>query len=177
MKKRVFKRPKVIAEIGCNHKGDFDIAKELIRIAKDCGASVAKFQKRNPKTLLSEQQYNSPHLFPHNSYGSSYGEHRDFLEFSQEQHSELKKYCESKSIIYATSVWDVVSAKEIVELNPLYIKVPSAQNTNFKLLQILRDDYKGDVHVSLGMTSRKEEGELVEFFQKNWRCKGSFDTI
>ena len=55
---------KVIAEIGCNHKGDINIAKELINIAKSCGCTCAKFQKRNPKELLSEEQYNAPHPVP-----------------------------------------------------------------------------------------------------------------
>ena len=54
-----YQQPKVIAEIGCNHMGDFEIAKTLIRLAKECGADYAKFQKRNPKELLSEQQYNA----------------------------------------------------------------------------------------------------------------------
>ena len=60
---------KTIAEIGCNHKGDINIAKELIKLAKDCGADVAKFQKRNSKELLPDKQYNAPHPNPMNSYG------------------------------------------------------------------------------------------------------------
>ena len=85
-----FEKAKVISEIGCNHKGDFEIAKQLIKISKDCGADVAKFQKRNNKELLSDEQYNAPHPVSHNSYGHTYGEHREFLEFSLEQHYELK---------------------------------------------------------------------------------------
>ena len=87
-----YEKAKVISEIGCNHKGDFEIAKELIKISKDCGADVAKFQKRNNKKLLSEEQYNAPHPAAYNSYGDSYGEHREFLEFTLDQHYELKKY-------------------------------------------------------------------------------------
>lgn len=166
-----YEKPKVIAEIGCNHKGDFEIAKELLRIAKSCGADYAKFQKRNNKELLSEEQYSAPHPNQANSYGSTYGEHREFLEFSKEQHSELKNYAESIGIGYSTSVWDVTSAKEIVELNPDFIKVPSASNTHFEMLRVLRDEYSGDVHVSTGMTTKDEIGELVRFFEEKDQAK------
>jgi len=62
-----YKVPKVIAEIGCNHKGDIEIAKEMIKIAKIfCNADVVKFQKRTPRELLTEEEYNSPHPDPAN---------------------------------------------------------------------------------------------------------------
>ena len=73
------KKAKVIAEIGCNHKGDFDVAVQLIKQAKLCGADVAKFQKRNNKILLTEEQYNAPHPNPVNSYVETYGAHLEFL--------------------------------------------------------------------------------------------------
>ena len=63
-----------------------DIAKELLDLAKRCGCNFAKFQKRNPKTVLTFEQYRAVHPVPHNSFGSTYGEHREFLEFSLEQH-------------------------------------------------------------------------------------------
>jgi len=163
--------PKIIAEIGCNHKGDFAIAKELIRLAKTCGATVAKFQKRDPKTLLTEKQYNSPHPVPENAYGHTYGQHREFLELSFEQHAELKKYCERQKIKYSTSVWDVPSAEGIIALNPEFIKIPSATNTHFEMLELLIKKYKGDIHLSLGMTTRKEEKEILSFFEKRSALK------
>ena len=171
MAKIVYEKPKVVAEIGCNHKGEIDIAKELIRIAKESGSLVAKFQKRNPKELLSEEQYNFPHPVPHNSYGKTYGEHREFLEFTKDQHAELKKYCEEVGIIYSTSVWDVTSVKEIIELNPEYIKVGSPSNTNFKILKELRDNYKGEVHISFGMTTHEEEKEVIKFFEEKKKAR------
>ena len=79
LKTLIYQKPKVIAEIGCNHKGDIEIAKELIRVSKDCGADVAKFQKRNNKELLSEEQYNTPHPNIHNSYGDTYGEYQSAI--------------------------------------------------------------------------------------------------
>ena len=159
-------KAQVIAEIGCNHKGNFNIAKELIAKAKLCGAHVAKFQKRNNRQLLTPEQYNATHPNPENSFGRTYGEHREFLEFTGKQHEELKNYCDEINITYSTSVWDDISAQEIIVLNPAFIKVPSACNNNFKLLEILRDDYNGDIHISTGMTTKNEIEEVISFFEK-----------
>jgi len=166
-----FDKCKTIAEIGCNHKGDINIAKELIVLAKNCGADVAKFQKRNSKELLPKEQYNSPHPNPINSYGKTYGEHREFLEFSKNQHKELMDFCTSKDILYSTSVWDITSALDITDLNPKLIKVPSASNTHYEMLEVLRDQYKGEVHVSFGMTTQKEQNQLVDFFEQKDQAK------
>ncbi len=166
-----YKSPKVIAEIGCNHMGDVDIAIQLIDQAKRCNADVAKFQKRNPKELLSDEQYNTPHPNPRNSYGDTYGAHREFLELDVDQHKKLKEHCESIGIQYSTSVWDVTSAHEIVSIKPKLIKVPSASNTHYEMLRVLRDDYEGEVHVSFGMTSHEEEEKLVKFFEETGAAK------
>ncbi|MAQ43826.1 MAG: N-acetylneuraminate synthase [Candidatus Marinimicrobia bacterium] len=160
-------KPKIIAEIGCNHKGSMDIAFELLDLAKQCGADVAKFQKRNSKELLSDKQYNSPHPNPENSYGSTYGEHREFLEFNLDQNIQLMNYCNKIGIEYSTSVWDVTSAKEIVSINPKMIKVPSACNNHFEMLKVLRDEYHGDIHISLGMTTEDEVSQIINFFDKD----------
>lgn len=162
---------KIIAEIGCNHKGEIQIAKQLIDEAKKCGADVAKFQKRNNKELLSEEQFNAPHPNPLNSYGATYGEHREFLEFTVEQHYELMEYCNSKGIIYSTSVWDLTSAKEITSLNPKLIKIPSAMNNHLELLGWLCDNYVGEIHVSTGMTNYTEIEDLISFFVDKGRNK------
>lgn len=162
---------KVIAEIGCNHKGELQVAKKLIDEAKKCGADVAKFQKRNNKELLTEEQYNTPHPNAINSYGDTYGEHREFLEFNLEQHRELKDYCESIGITYSTSVWDITSAKEIASLKPELIKIPSAMNNHYDLLGWLCENFEGEIHVSTGMTVYKEIEELIEFFEGKGRNK------
>ena len=110
---------KIIAEVGCNHKGDMEIAKELIRVAAVYAkADVVKFQKRNNRELLTEEQYNAPHPNPANSYGDTYGAHREFLEFSVDQHLELIEECRKNEIEYSTSVWDTTSAREIASLKP-----------------------------------------------------------
>jgi N-acetylneuraminate synthase len=163
--------PKLIAEIGCNHKGNFDIAKDLIKIASNCSVDIVKFQKRNSKELLTQKQYEAPHPNPMHSYGKTYGEHREFLEFNLKQHKELKDYSESLNLIYSTSVWDVTSANEIISLKPKLIKVPSACNNNFEMLKILRDDYSGDIHISFGMTMHNEENEIVTFFEEKNQSK------
>lgn len=147
--------------------GDMSIARELIDLAALAKAHYAKFQKRHPRELLTEEQYNAPHPYQPFSYGETYGAHREFLEFTVEQHRELMDYCQKAGIGYATSVWDSTSAEEIIGLNPDYIKVPSACNVHFEMLEILRDAYQGDVHVSFGMTTREEEQALVRFFEQN----------
>ena len=159
-------KPSVVAEIGCNHKGGLDIAKDMVRVAKLCGAEAVKFQKRNPPELLSEEQYNAPHPNPVNSYGRTYGEHREVLELTAEQHDELKRHCEEVGITYSTSVWDMTSAQEIAALEPAFIKIPSASNLHFEMLGWLRDHYRGQIHISFGMTSRDEEEQIVRFFEE-----------
>lgn len=165
-----FKEPYVIAEIGCNHKGEMQIAKELINMAKIFGnANAVKFQKRNNKELLTEEQYNAPHPNPVNSYGETYGAHREFLEFTVEQHQELKRYCEELGITYATSVWDTTSAKEICSLEPEFIKIPSACNNHYEMLTYLCENYQGEIHISTGMTTKDEIEELIKFFTQKGR--------
>jgi N-acetylneuraminate synthase len=167
-----YKKPFVIAEIGCNHKGDMEIAKELIKIAAIfCEVDAVKFQKRNNKELLTEEQYNTPHPNPANSYGETYGSHREYLEFDVEQHSQLKKYCEEMGIVYSTSVWDTTSAKEIASLNPDFIKIPSACNNNYEMLGWLCENYRGEIHISTGMTTKNETETLVNYFIEKGRNK------
>jgi N-acetylneuraminate synthase len=163
-----FKEPKIIAEIGCNHKGDFEIAKEMIKIAKIfCNADAVKFQKRTPKELLTEEEYNAPHPEPRNAYGKTYGEHREFLEFDIEQHRELKRYAEEEfNITYFSSVWDMTSLKEIVSLNPKIIKFPSAMSTNWAMHEYICKNYDGEIHISTGMTAKNEIEEIIKFYEK-----------
>ena len=164
-----YNTPFLIAEVGCNHKGEMEIAYEFIKTAAIfCKVDAIKFQKRCSRELLSPNQYNAPHPTPHNSYGSTYGEHREYLEFTSKQHSQLKKWCEEVGLVYSSSVWDLTSAKEIAALNPQFIKIPSACNNNFDMLEWLCENYHGEIHVSVGMTERSEECGLIDFFiEKN----------
>lgn len=167
-----FKKPYVIAEAGCNHMGQMEIAHEMINTAAIfCKVDAIKFQKRCPKELLTPEQYNAPHPHPYNSYGPTYGAHREFLEFTVEQHAQLKKWCEEVGITYSTSVWDMTSAKEIASLKPKFIKIPSACNTHYEMLNWLCDNYKGEIQISFGMTTHEEEEKIIQLFENKGRNK------
>lgn len=161
---------KIIAEIGCNHMGKMDVAHEMIKIAAQFSkVDVIKFQKRTNIELLSPEEYQAPHPNPGNSYGATYGEHRDFLEFDVEQHRQLKSWCEEWGCEYSTSVWDLTAAKEMAALEPRMLKIPSACNLDFELLGWLATNYRGEIHLSFGMTTLAEEDRIVEFFEKAGR--------
>jgi len=162
----VYKVPKVIAEIGCNHKGELEIAKELLTLAKEAGADVGKFQKRNPKELLTEEQYSAPHPNPVNSFGNTYGAHREYLELSVDDHRELQEHCKKIGLEYSCSVWDTTSAWQIVSLNPSLIKVGSPSNQHWEMQLVLRDHYEGEVHISTGMTTKEEIEKIVSFWEQ-----------
>ena len=164
------KSPKIIAEIGCNHKGEMKIAKELIGIAAQfCKVDYVKFQKRNNRELLTPEQYDAPHPNPDNAFGDTYGAHREFLEFSLDQHRELQAHCREVGVGYASSVWDLTSAREIASLRPDFIKIPSGTNQHYELLGYLCDEYDGQIHCSLGMTTRDETERLLTFFEQRGR--------
>ncbi len=168
------KKPRVIAEVGCNHKGDLELAKEFIKIAKIYAkADVVKFQKRDVETWAKRfpEQYNAPHPNPANAYGKTYKEHRENLEFNLEQNRILKEYCDEIGIVYSTSVWDMKSAQEIVTLNPELIKIPSACNTNLEMLSWLCDNYDGEIHISTGMTTNKEVDDIIDLFMEKGKNK------
>lgn len=166
------KKPvEIIAEIGCNHKGEMDIAKELIRVAAQvCGAHVAKFQKRHNRELLTETEYNTPHPVPENAYGDTYGAHREFLEMDVDQHKDLLACCNEHGIAYSTSVWDLTSAKEMTTLNPPMLKIPSATNQHYDLQGYLCENYEGEIHVSTGMSTGNEIANLVGFYEERGRA-------
>ncbi|MGE3342165.1 MAG: N-acetylneuraminate synthase family protein [Vicinamibacterales bacterium] len=162
----------LIAEVGCNHKGDLDIAKRFIEVATSfCEVTHVKFQKRSVRDLLTDDEYSRPHPVPHNAYGATYGEHREALEFSADQHRELKEYCDEKGAVYSCSVWDLTSLREIVALRPAYIKIPSALNTHCELLERACDECEAPIHVAVGMTTRAEEEQLIEIFRAAGRLR------
>jgi len=152
--------------------GDMEIAKKMIRVAANfCEVDAVKFQKRTPKELLTPQEYNSPHPVPENSYGGTYGAHREFLEFNADQHRELKAVTEEEGLVYSTSVWDLTSAQEIVPLQPEFLKIPSASNLDFEMLGYLCDKYRNTIHLSFGMTTHAEEEKIVSFFEQKGRAQ------
>jgi N-acetylneuraminate synthase len=164
--------PELIVECGANHCGDFTTAQEMVDVlVRQCRIRVVKFQKRCPRELLTPEEYDAPHPDPDSSYGETYGEHREFLEFSLEQHAELKLFCESLGAQYHCSVWDVRSAHEIMSLKPAWIKVPSAVNNHEILLRLLLSKFPGQIHISLGMTTLDERRMIFSLVHQAGRDK------
>jgi N-acetylneuraminate synthase len=154
---------KVVAEIGCVHLGDMNRARKLIRLAALAGADYAKFQKRNPIECVPKHLHDKPHPNQIFSYGKTYLEHRQNLEFTVDQHEELMDYCLQVGIGYSTSVWDLTSAREIIPLEPHMLKIGSPSNNNFELIDCLIDEYDGDIHISTGMSTEQEVDHLIEY--------------
>jgi len=150
----------IVAEACCNHAGDFDRAIEMIEVAKLCGADFVKFQKRCPEESVPEHWHNQPHPNPVHAYGDTYLEHRKALEFTIDQHAKLKERCDNLNIGYSTSVWDMTSAEEVMDLNPPFIKIPSAMNTHYEMLEYIYMNYEGQVHISMGMTTDEEKTKI-----------------
>lgn len=165
------KKIQLVAEIGCNHMGQIKLARLMIDQAKQAGADYVKFQKRDNKTLLSKKQYNEKHPVPQNSFGKTYGKHREYLEFNINTHKKIFQHCKKKKIKYSCSVWDVESAKQISKISKEYVKVPSATNLNFEVLDFLCSKYFGDIHISTGMTSADEIDSIFKFIKKRNRLK------
>jgi N-acetylneuraminate synthase len=143
------------------------IARDLIEsAARFAKADFVKFQKRCNHELLTPEEYNAPHPNPVHSYGDTYGAHREFLEFDIEQHRQIQRWCEEFGIGYSTSVWDMTSAQEMASLNPPMLKVPSACNLHFDMLDFLAREYEGEIHLSLGMTTPDEQESIVSLFER-----------
>ena len=162
----------LVAEVGCNHKGDMSIAHELIKMAAIfCRVDVVKFQKRTNRELLTPEEYDRPHPNPQNSYGATYGEHREFLEFNVDQHRQLQQWCNELGVAYSTSVWDLTAAKEMTTLQPKLLKIPSACNLDVEMAHYLCDNYGGEIHVSFGMSDHAEEAKIIDLYAKKGRNK------
>jgi sialic acid synthase len=157
----------ITAELSTVHLGQLDRAKQLIKMVHECGADYAKFQKRNPEESTPKEMWYKPHPNQRFAYGDTYLAHRKALEFTIEQHAELKKYCEEIGIGYSCSVWDLTSAKEIISLNPDYIKIGSPSNQNFEMISYISKHFQGGLHVSLGMVSIAERDEILQFIVQN----------
>ena len=124
----------VIAEIGLNHNGNPRLAADLIRAAADAGADAVKFQKRDTRALLTQAQYDSPYDAWY-SYGRTYGEHREALEFSVDTLAELRDLATSLGMVFFASPWDIPSVGVCEELGMPVYKVASADVTNLPLLE------------------------------------------
>lgn len=144
----------VIAEIGLNHNGEMAIAKELIDAASDADADAVKLQKRDSRALLTRAQYDSPYTGP-NSFGATYGLHREALEFDMDQYRELKAYAEQLGLVFMASPWDLPSVDFLVSLGVAAMKIASADVTNTPLLRHVAASTIPTI-LSTGMSSEEE---------------------
>ena len=124
----------VIAEIGHNHQGSVDKARELFREAKLAGADAVKLQKRDNRGLYTRAAYNKPYD-NENSFGSTYGEHREFLEFGRQEYIELQRYARELGIDFFATAFDVASADFLAELNVPAFKIASGDVKSTPLLE------------------------------------------
>lgn len=124
----------VIAEIGHNHMGNLEVCKEMFRVAKDCGADAVKLQKRDNKGLYTKELYNQVYDNP-NSYGDTYGAHREALEFGMSEYKELKAYAKELEISFFSTAFDFKSADFLEELDMPFYKVASADLKNVPMLK------------------------------------------
>ena len=131
----------VIAEVGHNHQGNIESCKKLFLEAKLSGANAVKLQKRNNKKLYTEKFYNSPYDNP-NSYGKTYGLHREFLEFDKNQYLELKKYAKEIDITFFATPFDFDSVDFLEEINLPFYKIASADITNLPLINYVIEKKK-----------------------------------
>ena len=126
--------PFVIAEVGHNHQGKLDQALELIRAASNAGSSAVKFQKRDNAALYTPAMYEEPYN-SENSFGSTYGLHRDALEFGLDEYKACIAEAKRMKIIFFATAFDFNSADFLQSLEmPLY-KIASGDLTNLPLLE------------------------------------------
>lgn len=123
----------VIAEIGHNHQGSVDKAKELFRAAKECGVNAVKLQKRNNRTVYTKAMYDSPYD-NENSFGLTYGAHREALEFGRDEYVELQRYAEEIGVTFFATAFDFESADFLQSLDIPAYKIASGDLTNLPLL-------------------------------------------
>lgn len=131
----------VIAEVGHNHQGSLETAKELFRQAKECGANAVKLQKRDNRTLYTKEMYNSPYV-NRNSYGSTYGEHREALEFGLDEYLELKAFCAEIGVTFLSTAFDLPSVDFLEKVDLPAYKVASGDLKSTPLLEYVADTGK-----------------------------------
>jgi sialic acid synthase len=138
----------VIAELGHNHQGKLETAKEMIKAARECGADAAKLQKRDNRTLYTRKLYEQPYD-NENSYGKTYGEHREALEFGADEYRELQRYARELGVTLFATAFDFKSADFLHELDMPAYKIASGDLKNTPLLQYVAS-FQKPVIVSTG---------------------------
>ncbi len=124
----------VIAEIGHNHQGDLQKAKDMFKVAKECGVDAVKLQKRDNKSLFTRALYDKPYD-NENSFGPTYGAHREALEFGREEYVELKKYARELGVTMFATAFDFKSVDFLAELDMPAYKIASGDLKSIPLLK------------------------------------------
>jgi N-acetylneuraminate synthase len=151
----------LIAEIGINHNGNLEIAKQLIDAASDAGFDAVKFQKRTIDIVYSKELLDSPRESP---WGKTQREQKEGLEFSREQYREIDSYCSKKSIQWTASAWDLDSQDFISSFNVPFNKVASPMLGHLPLLKKIASEKKM-TYISTGMSTLEEIEEIVTLFK------------
>ncbi len=152
----------VIAEIGHNHQGSVQKARELFREAKLAGAQAVKLQKRHNRSLYTKAAYDKSYD-NENSFGATYGEHREFLEFGQKEYKELQAYAKELDIDFFATAFDMTSADFLAALDVPAYKIASGDLKSEPLLRHVAEFGK-PVVISTG-------GALID------DVKRAYDTI
>ena len=153
----------VIAEIGINHNGSLDTAKELIDLAVEVGCDAVKFQKRTINIVYSESVLNQPRESP---WGKTQREQKEGLEFSMEQYEEINRYCKSKNIDWFASSWDKESQRLMRRFDFPFNKIASAMAINKSFVELVASEKK-PTFASTGMTKIEEIDWLISVFKKH----------
>lgn len=149
----------VIAEIGINHNGDLEIAKQMIDAAAHAGADAVKFQKRTPEICTPPDQQKQMRETPWGYI--TYLDYRYKVEFGEEQYREIDRYCREKGIAWMVSVWDEPSVDFMEKFDTPAYKVPSASLTDHNLLKYVRRTGR-PVIISSGMSTMEQIQRGVE---------------
>ncbi len=148
----------IIAELGINHQGNLDIAKQLIDAAKEAGCEAVKFQKRTIEAVYTDAELAQPRA---SVFGSTNGDLKRGLEFDSRGYDHLDQYCKSVDLAWSASCWDTESVRFIAAYRPPWLKIPSALITNRELLKAHRDTGL-PLLVSTGMSSWEEIDDAVD---------------
>lgn len=163
-----YAEPYIIAEIGSNHNGDMDLAKKIIDAAVDCGADAVKFQSWTPASIISEGEYQRNQSYD-DSPKKHFGSLREMVEkyyLREEQHYELKEYCDQKNIDFASSAFSKKEADLLEDCGVPFFKIASMDINNFDLLRHLADKEKPLV-LSTGMATLSEIDRAVNLLEKH----------
>jgi N-acetylneuraminate synthase len=152
----------IIAEIGINHNGDVEIAKQLIDVAKIAGADAVKFQKRIIDLVYTKELLDSPRESP---WGNTQREQKVGLEFGLKEYQEIDVYCKGKGIEWFASAWDLESQKFLQQFDCKYNKIASAMIVYEDLLKEVASEKK-HTFISTGMTEFEQIDRSVEIFKE-----------